>query len=493
MDPGISRKAFPPPIVALTLATFFLCASCGLRTDVPGGMPPPSLSRRWLVRITMEDLGSIYTTLRFSERGDGTIEAQSRPGAMSDLSSSVIFPVAEALLWRCENGAMLHLWDGRFLNTNNGISLYGELASPGLGRYLVQVRIREGAFAGRMAARRTGAVVGFLDGWRSTTSLPLRDYRELAADVLAVIEERIYDPDLAATPDYEDFEDRVLADVSAAKDDMEAVYAFARAAHHLGISHLGLSRIPERELPAEALPTAALPRLMLLEDGIAYARFGAFPAAAEPVDSLFAAVCAANVRSLLIDLRGNQGGDLSSMAVAAHLVADTLGVGIFAAKSWWLEHDRPPGAGSFYDAPGIGCYSVDSLTTVLEEEGTAVEMVYPREPLFGGEVIVLTDCRTSSACEPLVYFLQSIHRATVVGDITAGAVLCGTDLDLGEGWVLRVPVADYYALDGTRLEGTGVIPDVRCKADKAHETAMRILRTNRTPAVSAPYDEVTPP
>jgi hypothetical protein len=485
------RRPFSPkasPAIALAL----LCLSCSLRTDVPGGAPPSSLSGRWLVRITMEDLGSIYTTLRFSKRGDGTIEAHSRPGAISDLSSSVLFPLAEALLWRCENGSMLHLWEGRALKGNGAICLSAELASPGFGRYMLQAEVREDTITGRIAGRRTGTVMGFLDGWRSSASLPLRDYGRLASDVLSIIEKRIFDPSLTATPEYAEFEERVRSDLPAAMDDMEAVYAFSRAAHLLGMSHLTLSRRAERELPT-ADGSNGCPRLMVLDDGIAYARFMGFSNAAASVDSMFSEICSQGVESLVIDLRGNLGGDLSSMAVAAHLVGDTLGVGIFAANGWWRCHDRPPGAGSFYDAPRVKGYSVDSLTAVLEEQGTAVGMLYPRPPLFEGEVIILTDNLTASACEPMIYFLQAIHRATVVGATTSGAMLCGTDIDLGDGWILRIPVADYYALDGTRLEGTGVIPDVPCDANKAHEIAMGMLRTGGSQAASPPYDWVTHP
>jgi tetratricopeptide (TPR) repeat protein len=47
---------------------------------------------------------------------------------------------------------------------------------------------------------------------------------------------------------------------------------------------------------------------------------------------------------------------------------------------------------------------------------------------------------------------------------------------LSEGWILSVPEGDYFAADGTRLEGAGVAPDVESASEDAFVAAARRVR-----------------
>ncbi|GAC1690166.1 MAG: hypothetical protein NVS9B3_08750 [Gemmatimonadaceae bacterium] len=102
-------------------------------------------------------------------------------------------------------------------------------------------------------------------------------------------------------------------------------------------------------------------------------------------------------------------------------------------------------------------------------------MVAPRRPRFDGVVYALIDHQTASASEPLVHLLGASGRATLVGERTAGAMLAAPPHMLGDGWVLILPEADFYAADGTRLEGVGVAPHVATSsADAMVHVADRI-------------------
>jgi len=79
---------------------------------------------------------------------------------------------------------------------------------------------------------------------------------------------------------------------------------------------------------------------------------------------------------------------------------------------------------------------------------------------YPGRVVVLTSGATGSAAEIFAHVLQHQGRATIVGRRTAGAVIVARYFPLPGGGQLQVPVQDYRGLDGRRLEGRGVIPDI---------------------------------
>jgi len=64
----------------------------------------------------------------------------------------------------------------------------------------------------------------------------------------------------------------------------------------------------------------------------------------------------------------------------------------------------------------------------------------------------------------------------VVGEPTAGAMLSSETFELSDGWHLVVPVADYIAADGVRLEGRGVEPHVSVSAEDALRKALGLAR-----------------
>ena len=117
---------------------------------------------------------------------------------------------------------------------------------------------------------------------------------------------------------------------------------------------------------------------------------------------------------------------------------------------------------------------MDAFFAALETQGALVGFVPPMAPYYGGPVYVLTGPNTASASEPLVYLLQSTGRATVVGQTTAGAMVSATMTELGDGWVLQHPVADYFTPDGTRLDQVGVTPDVEVPLADALDEARRL-------------------
>ena len=75
-----------------------------------------------------------------------------------------------------------------------------------------------------------------------------------------------------------------------------------------------------------------------------------------------------------------------------------------------------------------------------------------------------------------MYAFKHRKRAIVVGETTAGAMLTGEEFDLGNGFKLFLPTADYYAADGYRIDQKGVTPDIEVKQDEALEYVLNMIK-----------------
>ncbi len=82
-------------------------------------------------------------------------------------------------------------------------------------------------------------------------------------------------------------------------------------------------------------------------------------------------------------------------------------------------------------------------------------------------VVLLVDKGTTSGKELLAHGVRALGIGPVVGERTAGAVLAGRFNVLSDGSLLYLAVNDVR-VDGVRLEGRGVAPDVEVPFDPAY-------------------------
>lgn len=149
---------------------------------------------------------------------------------------------------------------------------------------------------------------------------------------------------------------------------------------------------------------------------------------------------------ILLDLRGNGGGDPATVAhIAGRLLGDTptpLSEVVYPdrRRQWW---------------------------TPALPSGTSL-----RQP-----VAVLVGPATFSSGEALAYHLQSQGRAVVVGETTPGAADHITPIRLAPTVLAHLPEAYVVdAVTGANWEGAGVVPDVLSPPDSVVETAVAALR-----------------
>jgi C-terminal processing protease CtpA/Prc len=113
--------------------------------------------------------------------------------------------------------------------------------------------------------------------------------------------------------------------------------------------------------------------------------------------------------------------------------------------------------------------------------------------LFKAKVFVLTSGATASAAEHMTLSLKRTHRATIVGETTAGAGnYGGQELLDGGKFAVFVPVGRTYDPDtGKGWEGTGIAPDVAVPADRALYQAL-VLSGLAAPDAERVAAEVSP-
>lgn len=131
-------------------------------------------------------------------------------------------------------------------------------------------------------------------------------------------------------------------------------------------------------------------------------------------------------------------------------------------------------------------HRIDAGTSVKRNGKSAERQGSSVFSSYSGPLAILTGESTGSAAEIFAHVAQYHKRATVVGRRTAGAVLGSFNYRLPDGGYLTIPELDYLGVDGQRLEGRGVTPDVaisppdladlRANRDRDVEAALQILR-----------------
>ncbi len=142
----------------------------------------------------------------------------------------------------------------------------------------------------------------------------------------------------------------------------------------------------------------------------------------------------AGAEGIVLDLRGNGGGDAEAMAdVASLFLDDGINLGRFADRS-----------GASFE-----------LQTYSKRLWRVPQLLQIKLPL-----VVLTGESTSSAAEIMVAALQAAHRARVIGTGTCGCVLAIRNRHaLPDGGLLDVSEFDYRTASGVRLQDLGITPD----------------------------------
>jgi hypothetical protein len=156
-----------------------------------------------------------------------------------------------------------------------------------------------------------------------------------------------------------------------------------------------------------------------------------------------------------------------------HLFRNTSFAGVFLTNKWFVANAEPPTGATLARLPIVTRDAGMEIIHAMREHGAVRVAAVPRAPYFAGKVYLLINSASGSASEPLAHHLRATGRATLIGQRTGGRMLTALPHGLGDGWVLVVPEADFYAFDGTRLDGRGVTPHIEVPPDEAVVAAGR--------------------
>ncbi|MFM8591105.1 MAG: S41 family peptidase [Limnohabitans sp.] len=175
-----------------------------------------------------------------------------------------------------------------------------------------------------------------------------------------------------------------------------------------------------------------------LPEGPGYIRLSAWNASLQG-RMLSAIEALKDAPSLIIDLRGNGGGS----AGMVQRVAQAFFEGEVQAGRTLTRTGKP-------------------ITLALE----MVELVKLQNTLKGtglykGPVAILVDAGSGSASEKFSGLLQSLQRATIVGQVTCGCLLGYLGYaEVPGGGKLAYSELGYVMPEGSRIEATGVVPNL---------------------------------
>ena len=170
-------------------------------------------------------------------------------------------------------------------------------------------------------------------------------------------------------------------------------------------------------------------------------------------------------KHLVIDLRGNIGGGLGLARLASYMCSGQIPIGHSLTptrlRRGYKREDLPPVAMPRSMAEllwTLARFTFRDKSVVLLTQGLGPQPFHDR-------IVILVNEWTNSAAEMVAGFAAENGLATIVGKRTAGNVLGATNVKVGSGYWVRLPIYGWYTSKGVCLEGKGVLPDVMVEID----------------------------
>lgn len=169
----------------------------------------------------------------------------------------------------------------------------------------------------------------------------------------------------------------------------------------------------------------------MLEDRIGYVQLMEFDdVTVEQFKKALGALKSENARGMILDLRGNPGGNLSTVLEVADMLLDK-GMILYIEDKSGRHEEYYATNGTEWDKP----------------------------------IVLLVDGNSASASEVLSGALKDHGRATLVGTTTFGKGIVQNIRTLKDGSALKLTISAYYTPNGVNVHGTGIEPDVVVEFD----------------------------
>lgn len=169
----------------------------------------------------------------------------------------------------------------------------------------------------------------------------------------------------------------------------------------------------------------------MLDDGMAYIQITEFDTVT--VDQFTEAMAMArgnDMKGLILDLRSNPGGNLSSV--------------VSIAKQMLPK--------------GLIVYTED-------RDGNREEYSCDGSKELDVSMVVLVNGNSASASEILAGAIKDYGIGTLVGTTTFGKGIVQRPIELSDGSAVKLTISSYYTPNGINIHGIGIEPDVECEFD----------------------------
>lgn len=354
-------------------------------------------------------------------------------------------------------------------------SLFGDTNMPVFGKLKFKGIVKNETLSGELL-NKDGKAVGTLQGVSSTEAKI--NYSELYPEILKTIKDNIYSKDALQTKGWKTFEKDFTKLGNEAHDDIELFFGFNMLARKLPFTHLTLL-IGGDEADDEETPSTK--KSVFFEEKnstTAYLQIKNFSTSTDELAAVLPGIVANTAyKNLIIDLRDNGGGGINAaFALAKYIVTEDLEVGYFPTNKLEYSGFEPE---LFKTLPAFQPKSTNEFgDELIKSPGVKLIFKKPANPVFTGNIYVLTNSGTGSTCEPIVYALKNRKKAVIIGENTAGAMLAAYPFVVSGKYMLMLPIADFYTYDGVRLDKVGVSPDIEVKSEEALNKALEIINRN---------------
>lgn len=352
-------------------------------------------------------------------------------------------------------------------------SLFGEANIPMFGKLKFKGIIKNEALNG--AFLRDTTAVGTIHGVHSLEKSI--HYGYLYPLVIKTVQDNIYSKSVLQTKEWKHFEKKFEKLCNKAHDDIELFLGFNMLNQKLPFTHLNLYITQEA---ADAGETKSTAKSVVFEEKnttTAYLQIKNFSSSTAELSAILPKIVEnKNYKNLIIDLRNNPGGGIEAAFEFAKYITDKdIEVGYFLTNKLQYSGYQPE---LFRTLPELQPTSTEGFTNELKSS-RGVKLIFkkPDNPIFTGNLYVLTNGGTGSTCEPIVYALKNSKRALIIGEKTYGGMLSACPFVVSGKYTLMLPIGDFYTYDGIRLDKVGVTPDIEVKSEDAMGRALEIIES----------------
>lgn len=169
----------------------------------------------------------------------------------------------------------------------------------------------------------------------------------------------------------------------------------------------------------------------MFDNGMAYIQITEFSdITVDQFADALATAKGSGMKGLIIDLRANPGGSLSSVVNIARMLLPK----------------------------GLIVYTEDKY-------GNRDEYSCNGKNEFDLPLVVLVDGNSASASEVLAGAIKDYELGTLVGTKTFGKGIVQQIINIKDGSAVKITTSSYYSPKGTNIHGTGIEPDLVCEFD----------------------------